>query len=567
LLTTVACWLLPACSVIVDSNSDQCESSTDCSAYPGTSCQDGVCLAGGAPCETNQQCIDDAGGQPAICRQSDRRCATLLTADCASVVPSPEVLSDDGTILFAYMGPLVAPADEGEDDFSSLGIPIKQGVELAFSEILTEKNGLPSPTAGAPPRPLALLACHDLADPIGTAEHLTGTVQVPAIFGPAFSGVTADVAQQVAIPAGVMVMSASATSPSLTAIEDDGLLWRTVPSDSIQAVPLANLVEYVEARIRARQELNPTDQIRLAITVKGDAYGKGLANAVTKLLQFNGKDATANGVNFLQLDFADPSTGASVDFPGIVADIVDFAPDIVIPLGTNESVKSIVGGIEAAWPTTGGAPPLPSYVCPDGGRLDEMKELVDADNSLRGRVVGSVPGHKTADYNAFALRFRAAFNNEDPGTYAENAYDAGYLLSYAAVSLGSQAINGRNLAEAMAKMVGGTAIEPGPDGISPAFQALRGGSAIDYNGASGRLDFNLETGEAVADIDTWCVDLNGNGNAVFVFAGQYYDATSQEFVGSVDQCCNLGNEGCTSNAQCCSGVCDTETTDACVGDD
>jgi hypothetical protein len=115
-------------------------------------------------------------------------------------------------------------------------------------------------------------------------------------------------------------------------------------------------------------------------------------------------------------------------------------------------------------------------------------------------------------------------------------------------------------------MVGGASIEPGPDGISPAFQALRGGSAIDYNGASGRLDFDLDTGEAVADIETWCIDIDNEDNAIFVYGGQYYDATAQEFVDSVVNCCKLGDEQCDSNSDCCSGVCDMETTMECIGD-
>jgi branched-chain amino acid transport system substrate-binding protein len=553
LLTAGSCWLLPACSVIVDSNSDQCESSTDCAAFPGTSCQDGVCLAGGAPCETNQQCIDDAGGQPAICRQSDRRCATLLTADCASVVPSPSVLSDDSTVVFGFMAPLVKSSDG--QDFSSIGIPIKQGVELALSEIMTDTNGLPPVSGNGPPRPLAMLACHDLNDPVGTAQHLVNNVGVPAIFGPAFSGVAADVAQQVTIPGGTLAVSASATSPSLSTLDDNGLFWRTVPSDAIQAIPLAELVNTTEARIRDQLDLDPADQIKVAISYKDDAYGFGLYNALTNILRFNGKTPTANGANFVTVKYADPSGGATVDFPGAVAKMLAIDPHIVIPLGTNESITGIIANVEKAWDQGGY---LPRYVCPDGGRLDEMLAEVDKDPALRGRVLGTVPGRKTDKYDAFALRFRAAYNDKAPGTYAENAYDSGYLVPYAVVALQDAALSGGNIAKGLVKMVGGTAVAAGPGGIAGAFQALKGGAAINYDGASGPLDFDTKVGEAPADIDTWCVVLNSQDKAAFLSTGQYYDAALDEIDGEIsDQCCKLAGETCSDSSDCCSGTCDT----------
>lgn len=550
ILAAGACWLLPACSVIVDSNSDQCESSVDCAAFPGTSCQDGVCLAGGAPCESNQQCIDDAGGQPAICRQSDRRCATLLTKDCASVVPDPKVLADDSAIVFGFMAPLVKSADG--QDFSSIGIPIKQGVELALNEIMTDSNGLPA-VGGGPPRPLAMVACHDLDDPVGTAQHLANNVGVSAIFGPAFSGVAADVAQQVTIPSGTLAISASATSPSLSALDDNGLFWRTVPSDAIQAIPLAHLVTVTEARIRDQLGLGSADQIKVAVSYKNDAYGFGLYNALTKILKFNGGlTPSQNAENFITVQYEDP-TATSVDFAMVVSELLEDDPHIVIPLGTNESITGVIANVEKAW-TTGAY--RPHYVCPDGGRLDEMLAEVDKDNELRGRVIGTVPGKKTPKYDAFALRFRAAFNNKAPGTYAENAYDAGYLIPYAVVASQQAAPSGPDIAKALAKTVGGTGVEAGPDGIAGAFQALKGGAAIDYDGASGPLDFNTKVGEAPGDIDTWCVVLNSGGDAAFLSTGLYYDATLDSIEESISaQCCKLAGETCEEASDCCSGSC------------
>ncbi len=73
--------------------------------------------------------------------------------------------------------------------------------------------------------------------PYRAAKHLVDDVQVPAILGPAFSGVAINTAKQITIPSKVLLVSASATSPLITDLDDDGLVWRTCPSDALQSDP------------------------------------------------------------------------------------------------------------------------------------------------------------------------------------------------------------------------------------------------------------------------------------------------------------------------------------------
>ena len=267
--------LIAACNALVDTSADQCETDSDCQKLGGALANsvctpDKVCSHGG-DCTTNQQCLDRFGGNPAICRQPDGTCVKLLTDDCQEVYPT-DVLADDDTIVLGFMGPL-------KDEFASNGVPQWEGIQLAVNEFETFAKGLP--VAGSTERRhVAVLACHDIDNPIGVAEHLVNTVRVPAIFGPAFSGITLDVATQVTVPKGTLIMSSSATSPAITDLDDNGLVWRTCPSDALQAVPLNFLVADEENTIRSDLGLTSSDPIRLAMAVKGDAYGKGLADAV-----------------------------------------------------------------------------------------------------------------------------------------------------------------------------------------------------------------------------------------------------------------------------------------------
>lgn len=504
-----------------------CETDQDCidANLPDHTCSvDGVCQPPAAACTTSQQCIDAANGSPAACIESE--CVTLTNQYCQTVVPE-EAIGDDDTIFIGWMGPLTG-------DFESIGVPMQQSVQLALEEIEQFTNGLPGGVDGNR-RKIAMIACHDLDDHLGVARHLAETVKVPAIVGPAFSGITLDVATEVTIQAGTLIISGSATSPAITDIADDGLVWRTAPSDAFQAVPLAYLVTRAEADIRAELALQPSDDIKIAVASKGDAYGQGLVGALSDTMIFNGQNVGDNlAANAYQAEqYPDPS-GMAVDFSPYQQSIIAFEPHLVLPLGTNEGITGIMGGVEAGWPQTP-PPERPRYLFPDGGRLDELLVATESDADLRGRVKGTVPGKQGSNYQTFALRFEQRFGKA-PGTFAENAYDAAYLLAYAIVGSGEIRPTGAQLAEALKRMTGGqTDITAGPNQLNAGFNAVSSGGAIDFDGASGPLDFDVDKGEAASDIDIWCVDLDNQMNAIFISSGEFYDAAAEMVVGT-DTC-------------------------------
>ncbi len=80
------------------------------------------------------------------------------------------------------------------------------------------------------------------------------------------SGVTGAIAKNVGAPNGVAMVSPSATSPGLSAIEDNGVFFRTAPSDARQGVVLADIVMG-----------RGIDTV--AVTYTNNDYGKGLADA------------------------------------------------------------------------------------------------------------------------------------------------------------------------------------------------------------------------------------------------------------------------------------------------
>jgi branched-chain amino acid transport system substrate-binding protein len=457
------------------------------------------------PACTNQQCIEQNGGEPAICNASST-CVALKSVDCTEVHGD---VSNDDVIVIGEMVPLTgefAPSSVAQHEGAILGIEEAQG-------------------AG---RPLAMLSCHDLDDSDRVAVHLIETVGVPAIIGPAFSGVTVKTAQAHAIPAGVMLVSPTATSPTITGLADDGLVWRTISSDALQAVPLADLVSQLETRIRADLGLAPTEPVRLAMTVKQDAYGLGLADSVTPLIMLNGQPLTGdNAMNVLRSEYADPEEDPNVDYAPIVADVVAFAPHIVMALGTSEGVTRIMTGVEQDWPMMD---PPPFYLFPDGGAsVSDLDTAIGTDDALRLRILGTAPGRRGEKFAPFESRYVARFGGP-PEIFAENGYDAAYVVAYAAAA--ASETTGKGIAAGIARLLQGTAVTVGPDGAGAGFGELAAGSSIDLDGISSTLGFD-EAGDLEMDIDIWCLGRGPADELVLNSSGQYYDAAAGTLQGMI----------------------------------
>ena len=185
-------------------------------------------------------------------------------------------------------------------------------MELAQNEITENANGIPG--AGQGRRPYVLVECDQTADAVRAASYLVDTIGVPVIIGPMFSGLAISVATAVTNPSGVLMISPTATSPSLTPLEAQGLVWRTSSSDVIQGAAMVALVHDVESRRSPRPIPPSRATLRLALVVKGDSYGQGLFNLILPNLVFNGQSATAQSTNFLSVQYADTDTDPTFDF-------------------------------------------------------------------------------------------------------------------------------------------------------------------------------------------------------------------------------------------------------------
>ena len=391
-------------------------------------------------------------------------CSVLMDASVSGTGPSPLVL---GSLL-----PLSGPgADVGEGR--------RLGVELALmQEIQADSIG----------RPVKWVSCDSEAD-VGVStvllEEMIDAHGVAAVIGPATSEVTLAIAGA-AGDAGVLLVSPSATARD---IEDVGnrpdapsLVWRTAPSDIAQAERLSQVL------------VDEACAERVSFVYRDDAYGRGLRDEILGAACPTGACAFDSTAHIL------PDAGATEEHEALARRVVGEDVDLVLVLGFREQGIELIGALDEA----GFERPLLTSETLVTVRAAQDPRLM----AYGGPIVGTNPGASRGPaYPQFEAGFLAQFPEYGvPGSFAAHAYDAAYLLAFAAASLaGDEAATGDALARGLARLSGDGAERIQPKGFVRGALALKRGDDINYEGASGALDFDPATGQAPARIATFAV--------------------------------------------------------------
>lgn len=498
---------------------------------------------------TAAKCTTDPN-DPQVCVEG--KCVKMKSIDCPKV--GGDLQGGNVVVVGVSLAQNGANKASGESRINSL--------ELAIKEV-NAAGGIRDADKCKAPRTLAYVACDDaniagapdggadggpgdpVVDRIRGAKHLIEDLKVPVIVGASTSGNTLDLAKNATVPGKVMQFAPSSTAIAITAPADfnaspDGtrLLWRAAPSDVVQSVVLQKMFAQVETEVKAK---NGGAAIKLALVTKNDAYGKGIAQAFKSGLMING--AAPSGASFADIVYktapADPDGVLRAD---AAAELGTFQPDIVVMAGTSEATDDIMRPFEASNPAK-----KPIYILADGQKKPELTALVDpadaktpapADREgLRKRIRGTQPGVLTPlAQTFFNVAYKEAYGADSVLSYGmAGTYDIGYMVTYALTASKGAPVTGTDLAKNMALLTGGTQkIDVGSTGLSKGMEAMLKGEKIDFNGASGPLDFDVATGEAPSDYGIWCVKVDPNNNArVFEEAtGQSYSASTSALTGT-----------------------------------
>jgi ABC-type branched-subunit amino acid transport system substrate-binding protein len=282
------------------------------------------------------------------------------------------------------------------------------------------------------------------------------------ISGDYASTATVAVARSVTIPEGVMLISPASTADALSDLEDDGLFARTAPPDGLQGTALAD---------RMDQELGGLQGKTINIGARNDLYGTGFADSLEAELEERGATVAEKVV----YDPEQPSYNSEAD------QITSGNPDNFVIIDFPETFAKL----GPALARTGNWEPTKTFIT-DGLSSTDLTELVGPD-STEG-MLGTAPG-------AFSGEAPDAFDSlytKAPGV-ARNLFDAttfdDVMLCYlAAVAAGSG--NGEDIAKAIVDVTGPGGAKYTFEQLPEAIEALENGEDIDYEGASGPIDWD-----------------------------------------------------------------------------
>lgn len=377
--------------------------------------------------------------------------ALLLTA-CASGSSSDTSTEADGVTQPIEAGPRDLTLKLGSllpqtGSLAFLGPPEIAGVDLGVADVNAADSGL-----------TVDVVHRDSGDTTTNTATVSATdllnQGVSAIIGAASSGVTKTVIDQIT-GAGVIQFSPANTSAQLTDWADNGLYFRTAPSDVLQGEVLGNLIANDGAST-------------LGIIYLNDAYGSGLNDFVSKAFTAAGGKVVAD----------EAFNEGDSNFASQVAAVAAAKPDAVA-LITFDQAKTIAPTLVQA-----GIKGTQLYFV-DGNVADYSAHF--APGLIEG-AKGTVPGLDTATLGDFTDRLLGVDSSLTDFTYAAESYDAVVLISLAAYAANST--DSVTIAKYLRQVSGGTGGGTKVTTYEEGAKLLSEGKQIDFDGYSGPVTFD-----------------------------------------------------------------------------
>ncbi|HEY9648852.1 MAG TPA: ABC transporter substrate-binding protein [Chroococcidiopsis sp.] len=406
-----------------------------------------------------------------------------LTAACQPAAPggdaspspegSPSAAGESGALKIASLLPLTG-------DLAQYGGPMQESTALLVDTV--------NACGGVLGKPVELISADDETNPAAGAAAMTKLAEVDrvsAVVGAAASSVSS-AAIDIAVRNNVVQISPASTSPDFTTRarngEFNGFWFRTAPPDTFQGDALAQL---------ANQQGFKT----VAILSINNDYGNGLVQSFAPAFKALGGTVANEASPALY-----PPDATTFDSE-VTAAFKD-SPDAVLIIAYPETGSLILKSAYEQGLLDGKT----KILLTDGMKTDNLAELVGKSPDgkfLATGVLGTAPGAGGPGLEAFKTLYSAKFKR-DPQVYDPNSWDAAAVIVLAAEA--AKATTG----EAIKGKVQEVANGPGEE-VSDVCQALalvREGKDINYQGASGAVDFNAE-GDVVGTYDVWTVNAEG----------------------------------------------------------
>jgi branched-chain amino acid transport system substrate-binding protein len=281
---------------------------------------------------------------------------------------------------------------------------------------------------------------------------------VSAIVGAASSGVSLQFIDKVT-GAGVIQISPANTSDAFTTYDDNGLYFRTAPSDTLQGEVHGNFVAELGHQT-------------LGLIVLNDAYGTGLAKYITDAFEGAGGEVVASAT----------FNPGDTSFDSQISEVLAADPDAITVISFDEAKTILPSLIEQGFDAE-------NLFLVDGN----MAAYPDLEAGLLEGAKGTYPG-PTPDQVQEFIDGLDAFVEESGGeklsdyTYAPESYDAVNLIALA--SLAAQSTDPEAIAGKLQEVSGGSGEGEKCTTFAECADIILGGGVADYDGASSPVTFD-----------------------------------------------------------------------------
>jgi branched-chain amino acid transport system substrate-binding protein len=344
-------------------------------------------------------------------------------------------------------------------DLSDFGQPMLNGLEMALEDInaaggplgreieLFDEDSETNSTAG-----------------VNAANSLVNTQNVSGLIGAVSSGVTISIAQSVTIPNEILHITSASSSPTISTLDDNDLVFRTRTNDRFIAQVMAQIIEDEGADSAAVLYIN-------------NDFGAALADTFEET--FGGTTTATVGYESGQSSYQQALSELYADDPEFIA----YA-------GYPESGTTILN----QWNEEG-------Y----GGNWVLHTSLLSQDflNNVGADILNGMYGVRTLPptgdaTSSFEEDYADAYPDADLfSPYSWNSYDA--LISYALAVHHAGTTDPNTVKESMRPV-------SNPDGetvsyaeVGDGFGLIDDGTAIDYSGPSGQVNYD-ENGDVASDM-------------------------------------------------------------------
>ncbi|MCL1464488.1 ABC transporter substrate-binding protein [Argonema galeatum] len=366
-------------------------------------------------------------------------------------------------------------------DLSQFGSPMQDSASLLVKTV----NGC----GGVLGKPVELISEDDQTQPAAGATAMSKLAEVNRVGGVvgAAGSAVSSAAVDIAVRNQVVQISPASTSPIFTerAKKGDfkGFWFRTAPPDTFQGQALAKL-----AKAKGYKSV--------AVLAINNDYGNGLVQSFIPAFE-------ALGGKVVNRDKPTRYAPNASTFESEVGAAFGGKPNAVLLIAYPETGTLI---LKAAY-QQGLLGKQTQVLVTEGMKEAKVAQLVGKNTAgqyIAAGIIGTAPNATGPALAAFRDRYQTTYKRQ-PGVYDPNSWDAAAVLVLAAEAAKSPT------GAAIQEKILSVANQPGQEvgDVCQALSLIREGKDINYQGASGNVDFDVQ-GDVTGSYDVWTIDTAGN---------------------------------------------------------